>query len=82
MIVGDMTCRELVELVTEYLEGAMSAAGRARFDRHLAECEGCVEYLDQMRRTIAAAGSLTEESIDPHVRDALLEAFRGWTRRS
>jgi anti-sigma factor RsiW len=81
MVVGDMTCRELVGLVTEYLEGGMDAAGRARFEAHLAECEGCVEYVAQMRWTIAAVGSLREEPIDPRARDTVLGPLLGWRRR-
>jgi anti-sigma factor RsiW len=76
-----MACRELVEVVTDYLEGTMGAADRARFEAHLAECPYCVNYLDQMRETIAALGGLSEESIGPRAREELLEAFRGWRAR-
>jgi anti-sigma factor RsiW len=75
-----LTCRELVELVTEYLEGALPASERARFDQHLAACAGCRAHLEQVRLTIELAGRLTEETIPPAARDALLEAFRGWSR--
>ena len=74
----ELTCRELVELVTDYLEGALSREDRFRFDRHLAGCEGCTAYLEQMRAAIAAAGTLREDELDPGVRNALLAAFRGW----
>jgi anti-sigma factor RsiW len=73
-----MTCRELVELVTEYLEGTLSAEESERFQEHLSICPGCQAYIDQMRSTIGALGSLSEESIDPRARDALLAAFRDW----
>jgi anti-sigma factor RsiW len=76
----EMTCQELVELVTEYLEGALPARERERFDRHLDECPYCTNYLDQMRITIRTLGSLEEESISPEVKDALLTAFRDWKR--
>jgi anti-sigma factor RsiW len=73
-----MTCRELVELVTEYLEGTLSAEESERFQEHLSICPGCQAYIDQMRSTIGALGSLSEESIDPRAREALLAAFRDW----
>lgn len=73
-----MRCQELVELVSDYLEGALSPADRARFDAHLATCEGCTRYVEQMRLTIRLAGRLTAESMSPEARDALLRAFRDW----
>ena len=73
-----MICKELVEVITEYLEGTMPAEDRARFERHLAECDGCHAYLDQMRETIAALGSLPPESISPEMERGLLDAFRDW----
>ena len=75
-----MTCAQLVELITEYLEGSLPAADRVRFEEHLDECPYCVSYLDQMRATIATLGELREESIAPDVRDELLAAFRDWKR--
>jgi len=76
---ADLSCAELVELVTDYLEGALTARDRLRFEEHLADCEGCSTYLEQMRTTIVAAGRLREEQLDPQVRDELLAAFRGWS---
>ena len=73
-----MTCIELVELVTDYLEGSMPADQRARFDEHVAGCEGCTTYLEQFRITIRLTGMLTEEQIAPDARAALLDAFRDW----
>jgi len=72
-----MTCRELVELVTEYLEGALRD-DRIRLEAHLAECPYCEEYIAQMQRTVAALGELPPEPIDPAREQVLLEAFRGW----
>ena len=72
------TCRELVELVTEYLEGALSSEDRARFDEHIADCVDCTAHLDQMRRTLGLVGRLTEGSVSPQAREALLETFRHW----
>jgi predicted anti-sigma-YlaC factor YlaD len=74
----EMTCRELVDLTTEYLEGTMPDADRTRFEAHLAECGPCTNYLHQMRRTIELAGRLTEASFPPGAADELLHAFRSW----
>jgi anti-sigma factor RsiW len=76
--VGNVTCRELVELVTDYLEGALSRADRRRFEKHIAACDACTAYIEQIRLTITATGELTEEDIEPDAREALLGAFRGW----
>ena len=71
-------CREMVELVTDYLEGALSRRERRRFERHIAGCDGCTAYLEQMRATIALTGRLTEEEIPPGALEALLREFRDW----
>jgi hypothetical protein len=73
-----ISCQELVELVTGYLEAALPAEETALFEQHLAFCEGCVVYLEQMRGTIAAAGRIGEDDIGGEDRDRLLAAFRGW----
>jgi anti-sigma factor RsiW len=78
MSVRELTCRELVELVTDYLEGALSDHDRARFEAHIAVCDGCTRYLFQMRETIRLTGMLTEEQVPVEQRDTLLDAFRGW----
>jgi anti-sigma factor RsiW len=74
----EMACKELVEVVSDYLEGKLAEADRVRFESHLEECPYCVEYVEQFRETIAATGELTLESIAPERRAELLEAFRGW----
>jgi anti-sigma factor RsiW len=74
----ELSCRELVELVTDYFEDALGRRDRRRFERHIAECEHCTAYLEQMRETITLTGRLTEERLDPHARDELLAAFRTW----
>jgi anti-sigma factor RsiW len=74
----EMSCRELVEVITDYLEGSLPWEGRLRFEAHLEECPYCVNYLDQMRETIATVGRLNEDTLDPEARDRLLQAFRGW----
>ena len=75
-----MTCQELVELVTDYLEGTLDDELRMRFDQHLAACPGCNEYVEQMRVTIRATGRLGEDSLEPAAAEALLEVFRDWKR--
>jgi anti-sigma factor RsiW len=76
----EMSCRELVELVTEYLEGTLGRRDRRRFEAHIAGCEHCTTYVEQMREVIAALGRLTEDSIAPQAREELLTAFRDWER--
>lgn len=78
---GDLECRELVELVTEYLEGMLPHEERTRFELHLAICPGCAAYLRQLRGTVAAAGRLSEDSLPDETRERLLTAFRDWKRR-
>lgn len=73
-----LTCQQLVDLVTDYLEDALAPEVRARFDLHLSVCPGCVDYVEQMRHTIRTVGHLREESLEPTVRDDLLRAFRTW----
>ena len=75
-----MSCKELVELVTDYLEDALPPAERLRFEEHLVLCHGCVNYVDQMRKTVVTVGALNAESISPEARDALLHVFRDWKR--
>ncbi len=76
----NLSCKELVELVTEYLEGVLSAADRGRFDRHIRECTDCAAHLEQMRFTLqAAARSPTEEPLATTM-GPLLAAFRQWKR--
>ena len=78
--VSDVTCQEVVELVTEYLDGALSPAERVRFEAHIDHCDGCQEYLVQFRETIAVVGHLPPESIDPAAEEKLLATFRTWKR--
>jgi anti-sigma factor RsiW len=75
---SSLACRQLVELVTAYLESALPAPERARVEAHLAACPNCARYLEQMRQTIAATGRLSEEDLEPAAREALLGAFRTW----
>ena len=71
-----LVCREFVELVTEYLEGSLPAGERIRFEAHLAECDGCAGYLEDMRRLVDTLHEVREPPADPATRDALLRAFR------
>jgi anti-sigma factor RsiW len=78
---GELTCREMVELVTDFLEGRLQLADRTRFELHICYCGGCRAYLQQMRALVAAAGKLTEESVSAEAKAALLQAFRRWKQR-
>lgn len=75
---AELTCRELVELVTTYLEDVMPAVELRRFEAHVEACPGCAAHLTQMRHTIEALGTLRQEEVPPHRRERLLAAFRGW----
>jgi predicted anti-sigma-YlaC factor YlaD len=78
MAATGLTCKELVELVTEYLEERLPPSERLRFEQHLVGCAGCRNYLDQMRETIRLLGRLDEDSIAAPTREHLLRAFRDW----
>jgi anti-sigma factor RsiW len=75
-----LVCREMVELMTEYLEGTLPADVRKRFETHLRRCDGCTEYLAQLRAQIAMSRRLSEDALDPVYRDRLLAAFRDWRK--
>ena len=74
----DLVCQEFVEVVTDYLEGAMSRREAARLEAHLGQCDGCTEYIAQMRRTVRLAGRLTVEDVPAAGRDQLLRQFEEW----
>ena len=74
----DLTCKELVELITGYLEGTLRGRRLRRFESHLAACDGCTRYLAQMEMTMGATGTLTEEQVTDEQRSVLLAAFRDW----
>jgi anti-sigma factor RsiW len=73
-----MTCKELVELVTDYIEETLPPSERARFEAHLATCDGCDRYLAQMGATIRSVGALHETDVSPEAEEKLLGAFRRW----
>jgi predicted anti-sigma-YlaC factor YlaD len=75
-----ITCQEVVELVTDYLEGALPSDQVERVEEHLNICEGCDSYVDQMRTAVATVGRLREEDLPPETRDRLMAAFRHWKR--
>ena len=77
---NDMSCKELVELVTDYLESALSPADQRRFELHIAKCDWCKNYIDQIRLTIKAAGKLSDDSMPSRVQDELLAVFRDWKK--
>ena len=78
--VEQLSCRELVELVTDYLEGALSPEEHARFEEHIGRCDGCDTYLEQMRQTIKLVGRLPAGTLSAEAERELLEAFRGWRK--
>jgi len=80
LFTSELPCRELVELVTAYFEGSLSRRDRRRFEAHIRGCDHCTTYVEQMRETIAATGRLTEADLEPHAREELLAAFRGWSQ--
>jgi len=73
-----LTCQEMVELVTDYLEGRLDDAAQARFEAHVAECDACTLYIEQMRQTIVALGRIPPETVSREAEEALLAAFRSW----
>ena len=75
-----MTCKELIQLVSDYIDGNLSPEEAERFDMHLAECNGCTAYVEQFRETVRLAGTLREEDVSPAARDTLIEAFAEWRR--
>ncbi len=77
---SEMTCREVVDLINDYLEQTLAVGERVRFERHLDDCPHCVTYLQQLRATVAATGRLGEGDLDEGTRDGLLQAFRDWHR--
>ena len=78
--VEHISCQEVVELVTDYLEGALPPDLQARFEDHLSLCDGCVWYVDQIRMTVQAVGRIGEEDVPPETRDGLVAAFREFKR--
>jgi len=74
----ELVCQQAVELVTDYLEGALSRAGRRRFEAHLAGCPHCTEYLAQMRATIELTGTVTAGDLTPRMQDEFIALYRRW----
>jgi anti-sigma factor (TIGR02949 family) len=75
-----LTCREVLDLLTEYLDGALAPVEQARLAAHLEECEACARYLEQFTATIEVTAALREEAVPDDVRESLLAAFRTWPR--
>jgi predicted anti-sigma-YlaC factor YlaD len=78
MMNDEITCKEVVELVTDYLEQTLLPEVQARFEAHVADCPGCETYIAQVQKTIAMLRKLTEEQMFPGTREELLEMFREW----
>jgi anti-sigma factor RsiW len=75
---SDVVCQQAVEMVTDYIENALPGDDRQRYERHLADCQHCTEYLAQVRETIRLAGKLTPSDMSPEMRDAFADVFRRW----
>lgn len=73
---ADIVCQQAVELMSDYLDGALPRRKRRRLERHLAGCDVCTEYLEQLRTTIALTGSAAAEDLDPEVLEGLTELYR------
>jgi Predicted transmembrane transcriptional regulator (anti-sigma factor) len=73
-----LTCKEVVELVTDYLEGVLPSEKRAELEAHLADCPGCTNYIEQMRLTIGVLRNLSQEPVFPATKEELVQAFRQW----
>jgi anti-sigma factor RsiW len=77
-----MNCRQIVELMTDYIEGALSESDRRRFESHLSGCDGCTAYLEELRTTIRLAARVADQPISPDLEAELVQAFRDWTRQA
>ena len=71
-----LVCREAVELASDFLDGALRRRDRRRLERHLAECDACAAYLDEIRATIAASGRVAPEDLAPETLEGLVELYR------
>jgi anti-sigma factor RsiW len=76
-----LACKEVVELVTDYLEGMLPPDKRAELEAHLADCPGCTNYIEQMRLTIGMLRNLAQESVFPETKEELVQVFRQWKQR-
>jgi anti-sigma factor (TIGR02949 family) len=78
---NELSCQEMIEVVTNYLDGALPPDEQQQFERHLSYCPGCATYVDQMRETIRQTGVVPrEESLPPALREGILAQFRTWRR--
>ena len=80
MATMELSCQDIVELVTDYLERALPAEETVLVEQHLNFCEGCIWYVDQIRATVATVGRIEERDVPPETREKLLTAFRDWRR--
>ena len=77
---GELTCQELAELVSDYIEGVLAPPLRDEIVAHLAACGDCSAYVEQVRTTIAVSREIASGEVAPPARAALLDLFRGWAR--
>lgn len=75
---AEMACQELVEVITDYIEGTLGATDVRRLEAHIAQCDPCTAYIEQMRQSILVVGHLSTRDLDPVTRTRLVDAFRAW----
>ena len=76
LLPSQLVCRQAVELMSDYVEGSLSRRDRRRLEKHLAGCDACTAYLEQLRATIAASGVVEPENLAPEVLETLTDLFR------
>ncbi len=79
-MVGNFTCHEIAELVTDYLEGSLTLTQRVRFQMHIGLCVACRNFLRQMKYTVSTLGQIPTEPVPPHIKEELLRRFRTWKK--
>ena len=75
-----LTCREMARMFTDYLEDALPQVERLRFEEHLSLCDGCTDYLDQLRDVVALAGGLEPDALPDELRDSVMGTFELWNQ--
>ena len=78
IITSGLTCREVVELVTDYLEASLSPEKQGQLEEHVAHCPGCTAYIMQVQQTIGMLHTLSDEPVFPETKEELLQVFRKW----
>ncbi len=77
---SELSCKELTQLITEYLEGVLSSTDRERFESHLSRCPGCITYIEQMQETVKQLGNMPSVEIPSNLESSIVDAFRAWKK--